>query len=266
MPVSQMIEASTNIQEKPVTSLVDRLKAAGIHFVFSAALVLAVVLFCGLVWYPGLLVWAAGMASLTVLIVVVDLVLGPLLTAVVYQRHKKTLKMDLAVIVCIQLGALVYGVHTVYQARPAYIVFTMDRFEVVAAKDIETDRLELQQADFSGVPLLGPEYTAARMPADPKKRSDILFSKVHTGAGLAMMPEHYVPLADELRANLENAVSARLLAEHNDPDRVERVLSAHQSLDDVFYFPLVAREKDMVVLIDKKTGSIIDIVDLRPWS
>jgi hypothetical protein len=257
---------SMMIRKPLVGAFADRLKAAGIHFVFSAALVLAVILFCGLVWYPGVLAWAAGMASLMVLIIAVDLVLGPLLTAFVYKKGKKSLKMDLAVIVAIQLSALAYGIHAVYQARPAYIVFTMDRFEVVAAKDIETDRPEIADTEYASVPVLGPTYIAAKMPSDPGRRSEILFSKVHTGAGLAMMPEHYVPLETELRVNLQNAARVHMLEKHNDPERVSRVLSQHGDRDELLYFPLVARDKDMTVLIDKASGTVIDVVDLRPWS
>ena len=250
----------------PSTAMIDRIKAVGVHFACSAALVLAVVLFCGLVWYPGVLAWAAGMASLMVLIVIVDLVLGPLLTGIVYKKGKKSLKMDLVVIVAIQVSALLYGVHAVYQARPAYIVFTMDRFEVVAAKDIETDRPEIANTEFSSVPLMGPRYIAAKMPSDPNQRSKILFSKVHTGAGLAMMPEHYVPLESEFQANLKNAAHFHLLKQHNDPGRVRQVLSQHEDHGELLYFPMVARDKDMTVLIHKASGKVVDVVDLRPWS
>ncbi|MGC1439438.1 MAG: TfpX/TfpZ family type IV pilin accessory protein [Burkholderiaceae bacterium] len=248
-------------------SLTQRLKAAGLHFLCSAALVIVVVLFCALVWYPGVLVWAAGLASLMTLVVAVDLVLGPVLTAVVYQPGKKSLKFDLAIIVAIQMSALIYGLHAVYQTRPAFIVFTMDRFEVVAAQDIETDRPEFIKSKHNQVPLTGPKILAAKLPEDRELRSQILMSKVQSGAGLAMMPEHYVPLNQEVVANLDKSVDLAKLKKINGADRVQRVLSNHlPEAERITYFPLVARDVDMTVVVDKATGSVLDIVDLRPWS
>lgn len=207
------------------------------------------------------------MASLMVLIVAVDLVLGPLLTAVVYQRGKRTLRFDLAVIASIQLAALVYGVYALSGARPAYIVFTMDRFEAVAALDIEVERPEFLNSDFNRVPLTGPELVAAKMPDDKDERYKITMSKVTTGIGLAAMTEHYVPaVSKEVLSNIKNAKDIGDLKKFNDPERVKAVLDkATVSTQNVSYFPLVARDADLTVLIDNTTGSIIEIVDLRPW-
>jgi len=250
------------------TFLGPKLKAATVHFLFSAALVTVVLLLCSIFWFPGALFWAAGMATLMVLIVAVDLVLGPLLTAVVYQRGKRTLRFDLAVIASIQLAALFYGVYALYGARPAYIVFTMDRFEAVAALDIEVERPEFLASDFNRVPLTGPELVAARMPADKVERYKITMAKVTTGIGLAAMTEHYVPAVDkEILSNIKNAKDISDLGKFNDPDRVKAVLSQTTvPAQNLSYFPLVAKDSDLTVLIDNKTGSIVEIVDLRPWS
>ncbi len=250
------------------TFLRPKLKAATIHFLFSAALVTVIMLLCGLIWYPGALFWAAGMASLMVLIVAVDLVLGPLLTAVVYKRGKRTLKMDLAVIAAIQLVALFYGVYALYGARPAYIVFTADRFEAVAALDIEVERKEFEQSDFNRVPLSGPEMVAARMPADRNMRHKILMSKVTTGVGLASMTEYYVEAVDkEVLANIGYAKDIKDLKSFNDPERVSKVLAdASAPVENLIYYPLVARDADLTVLVDRTSGNVVKIVDLRPWS
>lgn len=251
-----------------VNQIPGKLKAASIHFLFSAALVTIVMVLCALVWYPGALFWAAGMSTLMVLIVAVDLVLGPLLTGVVYAPGKRTLKFDLAVIASIQLAALFYGVYAIYGARPAYIVFTTDRFEAVAAIDIEVERPEFKQSKFNRIPLSGPEIVAASMPTDDKSKSSILMSKVFSGVGLAAMTEHYIqgPVQQAVLANMKHSQDVSQLAAFNDPDRVKTILSKTEaSIGDISYFPLVARDEDLTVLIDKTSGNIIDIVDLRPW-
>ena len=49
------------------------------------------------------------------LVVGIDVVLGPLLTLIVFHPKKKSLIWDLAVIVAVQLGALGYGVWVMAQ-------------------------------------------------------------------------------------------------------------------------------------------------------
>ena len=63
--------------------------------------------------------------------------LGPLLTLVVFKSGKRGMKFDLAVIGLVQLAALIYGAHIVFLARPAFIVFVKDRFEMVAVVDLD---------------------------------------------------------------------------------------------------------------------------------
>lgn len=90
-----------------------RWKAAGIHLSANAvigALALALIF---LVWYPQPYSQAAGAGTLALLLLGVDLVLGPLLTLVVYRAGKKGLRFDLTLIVLMQLGAFAYGMHVV---------------------------------------------------------------------------------------------------------------------------------------------------------
>ncbi|MGE6390963.1 hypothetical protein ACQKDP_10315 [Psychrobacter pacificensis] len=70
------------------------------------------------------------------MILIVDLISGSLSTLVVYKKHKKTLKMDLTIIALIQLSALSYGLYSVYEARPVFIAYVVDRFDLVRANDI----------------------------------------------------------------------------------------------------------------------------------
>src|SRR5262249_31768987 len=87
-----------------------RWQAAPIHLLISAAIATAVVSSMLLLWYPRPFFAAAGGATLLVLLIGVDVVLGPLLTLVVYDPRKKTLALDLAIIAALQLAALAYGV------------------------------------------------------------------------------------------------------------------------------------------------------------
>ena len=121
----------------------ERFAAAGIHLAISALIALAAAALVFGLWFPGLYRLMSGGQSLFVLVVSVDVVLGPLLTLAVFDRTRKSirhLRMDLLVIALLQTAALGYGLHTVMAVRPVALVFEVDRFRVVTAADVIVSR------------------------------------------------------------------------------------------------------------------------------
>src|SRR5690349_15163657 len=101
-----------------------RAKAAAIHLSLSAAVAgLGAYLVFGL-WFPLPYRNMAGGQTLFNLVVSVDLVMGPALTFVAFNRSKRTqvLVRDLAIIGIMQLAALAYGLHVMFIARPVALV------------------------------------------------------------------------------------------------------------------------------------------------
>ncbi|WP_313056119.1 hypothetical protein [Pseudomonas lopnurensis] len=90
-----------------------RIKAFLMHLAVSAVIALLAVLLVFHIWYPAPLHEALGVTHIFLLLLLADVILGPLLTLVVFKIGKKTLIMDLAVIACLQLAALAYGLWTV---------------------------------------------------------------------------------------------------------------------------------------------------------
>ncbi len=68
------------------------------------------------------------------MILAIDVIIAAYLGLSVYKEGKKTLKFDLSVIILIQIAALCYGVFSIEQGRPAWLVFNVDRFELVTKK------------------------------------------------------------------------------------------------------------------------------------
>ena len=95
-----------------------RWQAAGTHLLVSIAIAVAVVALMLALWYPGPLFEAAGGTGLLYILVGVDVVLGPLLTLIVFKSGKRGMKFDLAAIGLVQAAALLYGMHVVFLARP----------------------------------------------------------------------------------------------------------------------------------------------------
>jgi hypothetical protein len=158
-------------------ALRNRLRAAGIHLLISAAVAaLAAGLVFGL-WYPGFYRSVSGGRDLFLLLTSVDVVLGPLLTFAVFNLEKgwKHLRRDLAIIGVIQAAALGYGLHTVYVVRPIAMAFEVDRFRVIIAADVYEPELPKALPEFRALPLTGPWLIGTRAPKAGDEHADAIF-------------------------------------------------------------------------------------------
>ena len=105
-----------------------RWTAFAIHLGISALVFLVLAAVIIFVWYPGFLFQTDGGWQGIRLIAGIDLVLGPLLTLIVYNKGKKSLPIDLSIIALVQVSALCVGTYLVYQERPLAIIFADNRF------------------------------------------------------------------------------------------------------------------------------------------
>lgn len=246
-----------------------RWKAAGIHLSINAVVaLLAAGLIYG-IWYPHPYSQAAGAGTLVLLLLGVDLVLGPLLTLVVFKVGKKGLKFDLAAIAILQVCAFVYGLHVVAAARPAFIVGVIDRFVLVSANEL--DQADLDKAtdpEFRSAPWTGPKLVGAQLPTDWKLRNDILFSGV-AGKDLEKFPQHYVPYANVAQTLLSRATPLEAF-ERGHPASTAEIndwLHANPSYtaNDVVVVPLRARKQSLTALLERNSGAVLDALPIDPW-
>ena len=127
------------------SALSQKIKATGIHVGFSAVLML---LSAGLVfglWYSMPFYTVYNVLPVFGLLLIVDLIIGPLLTSIVYQQGKKTLKMDLAVIVVLQLAAWLWGMVHIAEVRPAWLVIYRDQAYAVSPADYANPQKPIEQ-------------------------------------------------------------------------------------------------------------------------
>lgn len=240
-----------------------------VHLSISIVVALVAAALVFFVLYPDYLPGLSGVGPLFTLMLVVDVVLGPVITFIVFDRRKKELTRDLIIVGVIQFAALFYGVHTLYIARPVYIVFNVDRFDVIYANDLTEERLaKVQDPHFQRLPAWGVVMIAARRPADPKARQEILFNALSGGDDLKDLPQHYVPYSQE-----KNTVVAKLKSlddlEKFNPNQLGKVAAVKSMYPNyaatVGYLPLKGKTGDLVVIVDKKTAKVLAYVPLQPW-
>jgi len=243
----------------------DKVKAFLIHLAISILIATMSLVLVYLVWNPAPLYKATGITKIFLLMLGIDLVLGPLLTFIVYKKGKKTLKFDLFVIGLLQLIALVYGLYHVYEGRPVWIAYNVDRFDLVRVNEIDTRKIAQAKPEFQILSNTGPKYVAAVIPKDDKEvRQQILFDEIGYGIAPSQRPELYQPLDTVAALLVTKSKPIEELYNYNDKSDVDNILSKYPTA--TRYLPLKASAINMVVLIDKtEADKVVNIVNLRPW-
>ncbi|WP_156836557.1 hypothetical protein [Marinobacter daepoensis] len=172
--------------------IVQKLKASALHGVFTLFVSLVTGFLVFVLWFPEPFSEMLGGTEIYTLIVIVEIVLGPVVSFVIYSPNKKRSELfrDYACIVIFQIGILAYGLYAVFVSRPVYMVFVKDRIEVVSATELEEVDLALASREFRELPVWGPELVCVSFPEDPKERSDLLMSAV-AGKDIQLLPSYY---------------------------------------------------------------------------
>ena len=113
-----------------------RFKAFAIHFAISFVIFLILLYFILVQWYPQPLFSTDGGWQIIRIVVGIDLVLGPVLTFVVFKKGKPGLKVDLSIIALLQAMALAWGIYIISNEHPAAIIYTVDRFNPVPSNQL----------------------------------------------------------------------------------------------------------------------------------
>lgn len=226
-------------------------------FVASVALSL---IFCG--WYPAPLAKAVGVTHLVVMMLLIDVIIGPILGFLVYKQGKKSLKFDLCTIVFIQILAFCYGIYSIFDGRPVWLVYSIDRIEVIQANNVNIQPKEKIRAEYKTPSLLKPQYVSTQLSENKEQRQSDMFNAVF-GLTLAQQPNRYMPLSSAKKDILKYSQNLEILNKYNGVQDVKNILQTYPQADS--WVPLKAKVVDMVVLMNKEKGEVIQIVDLRPW-
>jgi hypothetical protein len=245
-----------------------RFRAAGIHLTISAVIACGVLFGMLFFFFPSPYFGAVGGKDLLMILIGVDVVLGPLITVIIFNPKKKSLKWDLAAIGVMQMAALAYGAYTMFEARPVYTVFAKDKFIVLTANNVDEKLLaKVRREEFKNPPLMGPVIVVARPPEGEKEQQDLLFVQA-MGVGIQYMPQYYVPYKEAVGLVLKQAKRLVELKKLNPQsyDAVRQSLpSVGKQEDEIVFLPVNARKQVMTALLDAKTGEILKISAVSPW-
>jgi len=232
------------------------------HLLISLAIALLVIYLIFCVWYPQPLDKALGVGFIFMMMIAIDVIVGPLLGLVVYKEGKKTLKMDLSVIIAVQVLAFSYGMYNLTQGRPIWLVQNGHVFEIVRNSDIVTQDNAHPDYD-SHTTWTGPKVVAINYGQTNKEKGDLLMQDM-ADVPAVYRPSRYTSLQQAERDIHEQQQSLDKLAQFNDKVTIEQIKSKYPTAD--AWLPLRGGDLDMVVLLNSQALDVVAIVDLRPWS
>lgn len=215
------------------------------------------------IWYPTPLHIALGVGGLAIMLLAIDVILGPLLTLVLAKEGKKGLKTDLIIIGIIQLSALFYGLYSIDKGRPVAIAFDVNRFEPVLKHSIQGDNnkniiQEYAQAQQRAIPVV-----AIRPAKDEQELAERMQKELELNILSSSDPTLYQDMAqsiDIIQTEMKPIVD---LVKFNNKELVDPVLVQYPQADG--FLPIVGATKTLTVLVDTKNKSFVAVVDLRPW-
>jgi hypothetical protein len=238
-----------------------RFKAAGLHLIASASIASIAAALIFIYWYPSPFGQMAGGVSLFMLLVSVDVAMGPLLTAVAAAPTKpvRELRRDIAVIAVLQAAAFGYGIYAISLGRPVHLAFEVDRFRVISAANVDPATLRDAPPDMRRLSWTGPTMIGAATPlgADEKLKSIML---ALGGFDISMIPSNWrsyesqsgaawnaaKPLASIVKRYPEAAASVEALAHK----------SGH-AIDDLRFLPIISRQGNWIAVIGLPDSAVV---------
>ena len=238
-------------------------RASGIHLALSVLVALLAAYVVLQLWFPFPYRILAGGQHLFWLMVGIDVVCGPLLTAILFNpaKSRRELTLDLSLVALIQVVALAYGLYSIAQARPVVLAFEADRMVAVSAAQIERHNLHQAPAQYQALSWTGPVLLGTRAPNDSVemlKGIEMSMQGLSPGVrpGWWQSYEESRQLAKKRMKKLANlhatlAAQAQVVLD-------EAVRESDRPLSQLFYLPLTSQKvlEGWVVLLDENASII----------
>jgi len=244
----------------------NRYQAALIHLGFSALIFLGLLYLIVFVWYPQPYFSADGGWQGFRIIAAVGLILGPVLTLIVYRAGKRKLRFDLTVILLLQAAALSWGIWLVHDERTTLVAFADGSFYSLNRSNValagEPAKQLIDQADRL------PAYAVVRLPDNAKEKLLLKLNIAAQGIPLYAFGERYAPLSPDTlprvfadRLDLAGAAKTHPALQY----RLQAFLTkAGGEASEYAFLPLECRFQHLVLALRRQDGAVAGTLDIDP--
>jgi hypothetical protein len=244
-----------------------RLKLFSLHLLSSATVLSLILgsLYFGWYRWPG---WYLTDVTRVILVMVcVDVVLGPTLTLIIANQKKSTreLTRDIGIIVVVQLCALSYGSVSLWNGRPLYYAFSESVLQLVQAYDIDAIEAQLGRDQNPGLAphwYSLPRWIWAPLPQDPDEREKIFTAAISGGDDVISMPRYFKRWEEgipSLQSQLKKVDDVAYFAKSEKKRLKEKMKTAGMADDQPDAMPLTGRGHPLLAVFDPTTLRIIAV-------
>jgi len=246
--------------------MIYKLKAFAVHIGISLAIFIAIISYIIYFWYPQPFFVSDGGWQGIRIIAAVDLILGPVLTLIVYKPKKPKLKLDLTIIGLVQASALVWGIWVVHFERPIATVYAEGFFFSVTANDMKRTGIAPGKLNTFGE--RSPFWIYSKLPSDLNELQKIRISALQSGRTVHLMADYYVALDQSVRDQLvAESFNIEVWIKDKPEGQVvyQKFKEKHKSeMEDIIIFPWRARYARSFVALRKSDLKFIAMLDIRP--
>jgi hypothetical protein len=244
---------------------IPRINAFLVHFSISFVIFLILAYLIFFHWYPLPYFHTDGGWRGIRIIAGVDLVLGPLLTLIVYKPGKPGLKLDLTLIALAQAAALTWGVWVTHTERPVALVYTLNHFTPVSEKSLTIMKYPLDNLVAYGNKTPVPVYSD--IPQNPEDHQELLKQAISSRTPIYLFTELYKNFDPEslqiLRQN-SNQLYTFLESDKKGKQLLDNFFQIHPEIYNRYLFiPLHSRYKRLVMVLDASDLSYQDTLDIN---
>jgi len=246
---------------------VNKKRAALRHLWPSITVLLVIAGFIFFVWYPYpfLQFKTNGLFSLTLVLAAV--LIGPALTWFLYKQGKWGLVFDLVVVVIIQTAAIAWGTFALYQNRPYFMVFTVDRFEVLSIRDVDISYIG--RAEFLDKPTVGPLMLYANMPSDSQGFQKLLKEIMFEGKpDLQFRPEFWSLYSERQLQTLRvsRPLTALRSARPESARAIDQLVNDNGgNIEKLNFVPGMVQDGPFAAILDTDSGEVTDLLQINAW-
>src|ERR1700733_16123499 len=235
-----------------------RLKAFSLHLLSSATVLTLILgsLYFGWYRWPG---WHLTDVTTVVLVMVcVDVVLGPTLTFIIVnpKKSRRELTRDIGIIVVVQLCALTYGSVQLWSGRPLYYAYSEGILQLVQAYDIDDGEAKLGREQNPGLAphwYSLPRWIWAPLPQDPDERKKIFGAAISGGDDVISMPRYFKRWEEglpALRSQLKKVDAVGYFGKNEKKTLKDKLKAAGLADDQGNTMPLTGRGRPLLAVID----------------
>ena len=251
------------IATAPRWTQLSRWQAFGIHFVLSALVFAVLVALMVIWWFPGELFLIDGGWQGLKLVAIIDLVLGPALTLILWSPKKPSLRFDMCVVAVFQIAALTYGFVTTYNQRTVAMVFAENTFVSLSNADVEEANEILLEKDITPVPLSdfepGRPTLVTTLPPDMYSFGQYLEDLMNGYPEARERNDQYVSISDGYDDMKQSALDLAALKELGWDEQVQQVVEEKDLADNnIEFYKFETRYAKGVALFDATSMTIVD--------